>query len=210
MPGGSPRPQARAVVGMVGIVGSRRRPARRRRSPRRARAPDAASAGGPAIAIGAITVLLVLLLVANGTPVVLTRLLGGRGAYPIDGGRRWRDGRPLLGRSKTWRGLVGAVAATTLAGWLLGVGAGIGAVVALTALAGDAASSFTKRRLGVASSGPAFGLDQVPESLLPALVVARPLGLGVIDVLAVTVTFFVGELVLSRLLYHLKIRDRPY
>ncbi len=147
---------------------------------------------------------------ANGTPVLLARLLGDTGAWPLDGGRRWRDGRPLLGRSKTWRGLVGAVAATTLAGWLLGVGAGLGAVVALTALAGDAASSFTKRRLGVPSSGQAFGLDQVPESLLPALAVARTLGLGVLDVLAVTVIFFVGELALSRLLYYLNVRDRPY
>jgi CDP-2,3-bis-(O-geranylgeranyl)-sn-glycerol synthase len=152
----------------------------------------------------------VLLLVANGTPVVLARLLGDAGAYPIDGGRRWRDGRPLLGRSKTWRGLVGAVAATTLAGWLLGVGAGLGAVVALTALVGDAASSFTKRRLAVPSSGQAVGLDQVPESLLPALVVAAPLGLGAVDVVAVTVIFFVGELALSRVLYHLNVRDRPY
>ncbi len=30
------------------------------------------------------------------------------------------------------------------------------------------------------------------------------------DVAAVVVVFFVGEIVLSRLLFHLRIRDRPY
>ncbi|MFP4126769.1 MAG: CDP-archaeol synthase [Alphaproteobacteria bacterium] len=147
---------------------------------------------------------------ANGTPVVLTRLLGDAGAWPLDGGRRWRDGRPLLGRSKTWRGLVGAVATTTVAGWALGVALGLAAVVALAALVGDAASSFTKRRLGVPSSGQALGLDQIPECLLPTLVAAGPLGLGLVDVVAVVVVFFAGELALSRVLYRLNIRDRPY
>jgi CDP-2,3-bis-(O-geranylgeranyl)-sn-glycerol synthase len=154
--------------------------------------------------------LLVLLLVANGTPVILTRVLGGVGAWPIDGGRRFRDGRPLLGTSKTWRGLVGAVAATSAVGWLLGVALWLAAAVAIAALVGDMASSFVKRRLGVPSSGQALGLDQIPESLLPALVAARPLGLGPVDLAAVTVIFFVGELALSRLLYRLNIRDRPY
>ncbi|MFP4359881.1 MAG: CDP-archaeol synthase [Alphaproteobacteria bacterium] len=147
---------------------------------------------------------------ANGTPVVLTRLLGDAGAWPLDGGTRWRDGRPLLGRSKTWRGLVGAVVATTVAGWALGVALGLAAVVALAALVGDAASSFTKRRLGVPSSGQALGLDQIPECLLPTLVAAGPLGLGLVDVVAVVVVFFAGELALSRVLYRLNIRDRPY
>lgn len=100
--------------------------------------------------------------------------------------------------------------ATTAVGWLLGVPVWLAAAVALAALVGDMASSFTKRRLGVASSGQALGLDQIPESLLPTLVAAPPLGLGVLDVVVVTVVFFVGELVLSRVLYRLNIRDRPY
>lgn len=147
---------------------------------------------------------------ANGTPVVLKRLMGRTLARPVDGGRRLRDGRPLLGPSKTWRGLVGALVATTVVGWLVGAGAGLGALVAVGALVGDMASSFAKRRLAVPSSGQALALDQIPEALLPALVVARPLGLGIADVVAVTVLFFVGELWLSRVLYRLKIRDEPY
>lgn len=157
-----------------------------------------------------VALLLLLLLVANGTPVVLKRVLGDRGAWPIDGGRRFRDGRPLLGRSKTWRGLAGALVATALVAWGLGSGAWLGAVVALAAHLGDMASSFTKRRLAIASSGRALGIDQIPESLLPALATAWPLGLGVAEVLLVILLFFVGELALSRLLFRLGIRDEPH
>jgi CDP-2,3-bis-(O-geranylgeranyl)-sn-glycerol synthase len=72
------------------------------------------------------------------------------------------------------------------------------------------ASSFTKRRLAIASSGRALGIDQIPESLLPALATAWPLGLGVAEVLLVILLFFVGELALSRLLFRLGIRDEPH
>ena len=162
------------------------------------------------MAYEAVALLLLLLLVANGTPVVLKRVLGDRGARPIDGGRRFRDGRPLLGRSKTWRGLAGGLVATALAAWVLGAGAWLGALVALAAHLGDMASSFTKRRLAIASSGRALGIDQIPESLLPALATAWPLGLGVVDVALVVALFLVGELALSRLLFRLGIRDEPY
>jgi CDP-2,3-bis-(O-geranylgeranyl)-sn-glycerol synthase len=162
------------------------------------------------MALAGVALLLFLLLVANGTPVLLKRFLGDRGARPIDGGRRFRDGRPLLGRSKTWRGLVGAIVATSIVAWAIGSGAWLGALVAVTAHLGDMASSFSKRRLGIASSGQALGIDQIPESLLPALAAAWPLGLGVVEIALVVVLFFVGELALSRLLFRLRIRDEPY
>jgi CDP-2,3-bis-(O-geranylgeranyl)-sn-glycerol synthase len=56
---------------------------------------------------------------------------------------------------------------------------------------------------------PAFGLDQIPESLLPPLVLRDALGLTAADIVLVVVFFFVFELVLSRLLYTVHIRDRP-
>lgn len=153
---------------------------------------------------------MILLTTANGAPVILKRVMGTQLARPLDGGRRYRDGRPLFGPSKTWRGLIGGVAATVLAGWALGVAVWLAGAIALAALAGDLLSSFTKRRLAVPSSDQALGLDQLPEALLPALVAAPFLGLGLVDVAAVAVLFLVGELALSRLLFHLHIRDRPY
>lgn len=154
--------------------------------------------------------LLALLTLANGTPVIAARLLGRRFAWPLDGGLRLADGRPLLGRSKTLRGLVLAVAVTAAGGALLGVGWRLGLAVAALAMAGDLLSSFAKRRLGLTPSSQSLGLDQVPESLLPALACRGPLALGWGDVAAVVAVFFVGELLLSRLLYRLHIRDRPY
>ncbi len=153
---------------------------------------------------------LVLLLVANGTPVAATRLLGGRAAWPIDGGRSLGDGRPLLGPSKSWRGLVLAVLATSLAAWLMGLPAATGSAVGATAMAGDLASSFFKRRLNLRSSSRAFGVDQVPEALLPLLVCRQPLGLSLGDVLVATALFVLVDVALSPLLFRLGIRARPY
>jgi hypothetical protein len=56
--------------------------------------------------------LLVLLVLANGTPVVAKKILGERFAYPPDGGVEFVDGRPLFGRSKTVRGVVLTVLVT--------------------------------------------------------------------------------------------------
>ena len=57
---------------------------------------------------------LVLLTMANGTPVIAKKLLTGLLPSPIDGGTTLSDGRPLFGSSKTLRGLVVSVVATTL------------------------------------------------------------------------------------------------
>jgi CDP-2,3-bis-(O-geranylgeranyl)-sn-glycerol synthase len=56
----------------------------------------------------------------------------------------------------------------------------------------------------------AIGVDQIPESLLPLLVCADTLALSVLDIIAVVVCFFAGEIWISRLLYRLHLRDRPY
>jgi CDP-2,3-bis-(O-geranylgeranyl)-sn-glycerol synthase len=155
-------------------------------------------------------VMLLLLGVANGSPIVARRLLGDRWGWPLDGGWRFFDGRPLLGRGKTWRGLVVATLATAGAAPLCGIPPALGACLGATSMAGDALASFLKRRLGLASGAECRGLDQVPEALLPLLVVAGPLGLSLLQVLGVTLVFYVIELPLARLLFRLGIRERPY
>ena len=154
--------------------------------------------------------LLLLLITANGMPILARKWLGARWARAIDGGRCARDGRPWLGASKTWRGLLAALAVTPLLTLLLGLGAGLGLLVALGAMAGDLGSSFLKRRLGIAPSGRVLLLDQVPEALLPLLLVAPRLQLTLQDILVLVLAFFLLELLLSRLLYALHIRRRPY
>jgi hypothetical protein len=154
--------------------------------------------------------LLFLLLAANGAPITLRKLLRERGAWPVDGAARWLDGRPLLGPSKTWRGLLAAPLATGLAAWLLGWPFLLGAQFGAYAMLGDLVSSFVKRRLGVASSGMALGLDQIPEALLPLLAVRAELGLAAADIAGLVLAFLALELALSRVLFLLRIREQPY
>jgi len=153
---------------------------------------------------------LALLTLANGVPVIATKLLGTTLAAPLDGGLVLADGRPLLGRSKSIRGVVLAILATTACAALLGLGPMIGLLVAATAMTGDLFSSFVKRRMKLDSGSMALGLDQVPESILPAIASRWLLPITVADILCVTALFFVGELAVSRVLYKLRIRDRPY
>ncbi len=154
--------------------------------------------------------LLILLTLANGAPVIAKRVLGTRLSWPLDGGMRFLDGRPVFGASKTLRGFVVSILATAAFAPLMGQDIATGATIAAAAMLGDLFSSFLKRRLNLAPSSQALGLDQIPEALFPLLVCRQALGLSAIDIAVVIAAFFVGELLLSRLLYKLHIRDRPY
>lgn len=153
---------------------------------------------------------LLLLGVANGTPIFAKTILKKRFDAPIDFGLVLPDGEPLLGESKTFRGIVVAVACTVLAAPLLGIDWRLGAGIALLSMLGDLASSFVKRRLHLKPHSQAFGLDQLPEALLPLLLFKTALDLTYTDILAVTALFVAFEIVLSRLLFRLKVRDRPW
>src|SRR6476469_3299110 len=145
------------------------------------------------------------LAVANGTPIIVEKILGRFLAYPIDGGSELADGSPLLGSSKTLRGLAFSILATTAFAPLIGLAWRIGGLVAAMAMLGDLLSSFLKRRMGLAPSRQAIGLDQIPESLLPLLACWFFLPLTIVDMIVATMIFFVGELLLSRVLFKLGI-----
>jgi hypothetical protein len=156
------------------------------------------------------TQLLFLLMVANGAPILLHRWLGRRGGWPVDGGLQFVDRRPLFGPSKTYRGVLAAVLATGAAAIPIGLPWRIGLLIGGCAMLGDLLSSFLKRRLGLPSSAMALGLDQVPESLLPLLAVRGELALAFGQIAALVFIFLALELVLSRILYRLHIRNQPY
>jgi hypothetical protein len=154
--------------------------------------------------------LLFLLITANGAPILLNRALGPCCAWPVDAGVCLRDGRPLLGASKTWRGLLAAVLLAGSAAVLVGFPFWLGVLFGGCAMLGDLFSSFLKRRLGVPSSGMALGLDQVPESLFPLLAVRSELALETGYILWLVMAFLILELALSRILYALRIREQPH
>lgn len=153
---------------------------------------------------------LVLLAAANGGPVLATRLLGRRWGGPLDGGGLAWDGRPVLGPSKTVRGIVVAVLAAGVAAAAMGLAWQLGVMFGAASMAGDLFSSFVKRRLGIVSSGQAVGLDQIPEALFPLLACQGWLGLTALDVLLLVALFSVAQILVSPVMYVLGIRRRPY
>ncbi len=140
----------------------------------------------PQIEASALAVLWLMLptYIAN----ALATLPRGRGP-PMDFGRVWaRDGRRVLGPSKTWSGFLFAAFVAMpfglLEAWLIllappnlklvpefasSVVAAIPVVAILTfgAMIGDALGSFIKRRLGRESGTRTLLLDQLPFVLVP-------------------------------------------
>jgi hypothetical protein len=154
--------------------------------------------------------LLVLLALANGAPIAAKKIFGSRFSFSLDAGWKFLDGRPFFGPSKTIRGILASIFVTTASAPLIGLDLTTGATAASAAMAGDLFSSFVKRRLNFPPSSRALGLDQIPESLLPMLACRDALSLTAADIALGVAIFFVGELILSRLLFHLHLRDRPY
>ena len=143
--------------------------------------------------------MVLLLVISNATPVILSLLAGRHWNQPLDGNRLFRDRRPLLGPSKTIRGILGSILITALLAPLFSLTALQGASFALLAMTGDLCSSFTKRRLGIASSRSVPLLDQLPETVLPLWVMQPVLGADTYEILAAVTLFTILDLLLSRL-----------
>lgn len=143
--------------------------------------------------------LLLLVVLANGAPLVLNVVLGRRWATPLDAGARLADRRPLLGESKTVRGLAAGIAVPTVFAPLMGLTVDVGLTVGALAMLGDLATSFVKRRLDLAPSANALLLDQLPECLLPLLAVRARFELSWLTVLELVGIFVIINLALTPL-----------
>src|SRR5258705_1374788 len=154
--------------------------------------------------------LLVLMTLANGTPIVAKKVFGQRFSFPLDAGTIFFDGRSLFGPSKTIRGILISVLIKTASAPLIGLDLTIGAIVAGAAMAGDLFSSFVKRRLNSPPSSQALGLDQVAESLFPMLACPDALSLTIPDIALCVRVLFICALILSRFLFRAHLRDEPY
>jgi CDP-2,3-bis-(O-geranylgeranyl)-sn-glycerol synthase len=154
--------------------------------------------------------LLLLIIIANGSPILIRLLLNDDFKLAVDFGQKLPDKNRLFGPSKTWRGIVAALLATMTAAWLLGYSAETGLLVAIYATLGDLGSSFIKRRLSMQPSSMAPLLDQVPESLFPALMLKEAFNLDIYSIILLVLIFVITELFLSHILYKWGVRNRPY
>jgi hypothetical protein len=153
---------------------------------------------------------LLLLIVANGAPIIARLFMKGQWSTPLDGGMTFTDGRPVLGKSKTYRGVFFSLVGTVFAAVVLGMPWEMGLMVGGLAMTGDCLSSFIKRRLGYDSGAMALGLDQIPESLFPLLGVWGWLSLSAMGIMATVGAFMAFDLFISPLLHKLGIREQPY
>jgi CDP-diglyceride synthetase len=153
---------------------------------------------------------LLLLIAANGAPVISSKVLGNRLARPVDNGLKLSDGYRLFGDSKTWRGLFSAVFFTTAVAILFGIQPLTGVLFGALTMTGDLLTSFIKRRRGNVESSRARGLDAVPESLLPLGLLKDTLALNFVEIILIVVFFFLIEEFVSPVLYRLHIRNQPY
>ncbi len=152
----------------------------------------------------------VLLIAANGAPVIITKLLGNRLARPIDNGLVLGDGYRLFGNNKTWRGFFSALVFCVAGAILLGLQPVTGLLFGALTMIGDVLASFIKRRLGNVESSRVRGLDTVLESLLPLYLLKEPLALNLTDIALIAVLFFMCEEFVSPVLYRLNIRNQPH
>ena len=146
-----------------------------------------------------VATLTLLVITANITPVIVRMLLGARWNAPVDGGLSLPDRQPLLGHSKTIRGVSSSVVVTSLLAPLFGITPATGTAFACLAMLGDICSSFIKRRLGLAPGRSVPLLDQLPESLLPLWLLQSKTGGTAAEILVATAIFSLVDLVLSRL-----------
>jgi CDP-2,3-bis-(O-geranylgeranyl)-sn-glycerol synthase len=140
---------------------------------------------------------LLLLILANSLPWIAGRMLGPRWGVPLDLGATLPDGRRLLGSHKTWRGVAAGVGGCALAAAVVGLPRWTGAAFATLAMLGDAFSSFCKRRLGIAPGRDLPLLDQLPEALLPLLVLHASLALNPTGIAAVAGAFTLLDMLAS-------------
>lgn len=154
--------------------------------------------------------LFLLIIIANGAPVMARNVMGDKWNLPVDGGLVFIDNRRLFGDSKTWRGILSALLITGIASGLLGYEIKTGLLIAAAAMSGDLLTSFAKRRMNLPASSMAPLFDQLLESLLPALLVMQMFELNYLSVLLLVIGFIAFDLIFSRLLYKIGLRRRPY
>lgn len=154
--------------------------------------------------------LLLLIIVANGAPVLFSYFLHHRASLPVDFGLILADKKRCFGDNKTWRGVLSSVIATALLAELLGFDYVTGLQLSSLAMIGDLFSSFIKRRFGQPPGARALFLDQVPESFLPAWWLMEEFALSLMQVIVLVIAFIIIEQALSFVFYKLGVRKNPY
>ncbi len=158
--------------------------------------------------------------VANGSPVIVYKILHGR-TTPIDMGIVMRDGRRLLGDGKSIEGFIGGI----IIGFLMGAILSIVIpnlyrepleyfLLSIGAMVGDILGSFIKRRIGLERGAPAPVMDQLGFIIIALLfvwiTVGIPYWMDISIILVILLVTFILHIVTNFLAYLIGIKDRPW
>lgn len=142
--------------------------------------------------------MLLMLVAANSAAWLAGRFPFAGEPAPLDCGLMAWDGRRLLGSHKSWRGLIGGIVASCLTGGLSGAGWWLAAGFGALSLSGDALSSAAKRRLGRRPGADVPLLDQLPEALLPILLLWSRLAITWLEAAGAIAAFVALDLLCTR------------
>jgi len=136
---------------------------------------------------------------------------------PIDGGKKFSDGRPILGKGKTWRGLFAGTSVGTTAGIILFSFFPItdsvyliSFLLAFGALVGDLFFSFVKRRIGLERGQSFIPIDQI-DFLIGAIALSAFIYLPTIEtIIFLFVVTPIIHLITNYIGYLLGFKKQPY
>jgi len=147
---------------------------------------------------------------ANAIPVITG------GGYPIDFGKKFFDGKPILGKNKTFQGFFSGLIIGTTVGLVesafFGYPLFFGLLLSLGALFGDLAGAFVKRRLGLAPGDLLPVIDQV-DFIIGAILFSFPLSLQILSlelILAVLIITPPIHLLTNFAAYKLGLKNNPW
>ena len=154
-------------------------------------------------------------MVANGTPVVISRFI--KNPHPIDNNLKLRDGRPLFGKGKTWEGFLGGLTIGAIFGLLIKLALSnyptlfLSIYIPLGALLGDITGSFIKRRLGIKRGDPLPLLDQLDfyiGSTIPIILYKRiP---STVSIILMAIIIYLLHKYTNLLAYKLGLKNVPW
>lgn len=146
---------------------------------------------------------------ANAVPV----LAGG--GLALDFGRKLSDGRPILGKNKTFQGFFAGLTVGTAVGLaeslVFNFHVMFGLLLSLGALSGDLAAAFLKRRLNIPPGGLLPVVDEV-DFIIGAILFSIPLSMPLSWELVVTVLIITPpiHLLTNFVAYKLRLKSNPW
>lgn len=153
---------------------------------------------------------------ANATPVI------AGGGFPLDFGKMFVDGKPILGKNKTIRGFFTGLAMGTAVGFIeslffsgsifFNYPPTIGFFLSLGALFGDLIVSFVKRRLGFASGDLLPFFDQT-SFVIGAILFSLPVSINLLSIeIVITILLITPpiHLLTNFVAYKLGLKSNPW